>query len=223
MKKMSTIVSIMLLATFSLNGCAELAREAREPQPLNPNSPSLIQTFKAVQNVHTLAAKLAAEHKVTSIIEDCGTLGALNPYFNQTEQGLYLLIETYPRALCTPWGQVSLLGSHRAMTGGVFKFTAALFKRLSLEFVTIEGDAIGEMKLYLIKKDGSHREISKSNSEIYRGTAAQILVNPCGCYAVYKIKAIDDTPLPMTVDRYPFSHHMAAQESWNEMIARHQS
>ncbi|AXK60670.1 hypothetical protein [Candidatus Chromulinivorax destructor] len=68
------------------------------------------ELFKVVQEVFVICKEISEQVKPygVSLYDGQEACPGVNPFEDQTQQGLMLVIDIYPDRLCTPWGRVTL-------------------------------------------------------------------------------------------------------------------
>jgi len=211
----------LILTEFTKHHIAQLM--------LDPQSEILKTTFKAIQDIHSIAAAVAQEvkpYEVSWLQSGVEGWPGSNPFYCQTLQGLYLSTESYPESLHTPWGKVAIYGSASYCGSGIKMVFAAFCRHLKLAFVKSLGEHAHhekhKIKLYL---DDFSQEISQQELEQYRGTNRRIITDYCGYPSIYKILAINDVslPEPKNISRDEYRDIDTVNESWEAMMKQHQT
>lgn len=211
MKHISMLIATFLLNIFSVNGAAS---------PISPSAPSdnssqLLQTFTAVQKICAFTKRHVAPATDSSVM--------INPLYHQTKQGLFMAMSSYPRALCTPWGSVSLYGPVITKdSAGLHETTRDFFKNFTLEFAGFDGDCYGEAKFYLVLEDLTLTPLHADDIPLYRGTNQPIFCTCPTLLSIYRVTAVDTIKLPEPIarERQDYLHQPAIQQSLREMMQK---
>lgn len=191
-------------------------------------TPNTVAVFNAIKTIHGMARTTRDEVRSDGIRLSLGLDGWPEPWYGaeQAKQGLYLVAETYPEHLITPWGEVKVYG------GGSYPGDADMAKifnrfkeRLDLKFVVNTGEksekgcrthGYDQAKVHFYKNNRTN-EIPESELDRYRGTDTRILANYCGLGSLYEITAIDGIKLPQP-ERLPIRESRKVAECETEWI-----
>lgn len=197
---------------------------------LDPESKDLTTTFKVIQRLYTLAAQIVRIPGVRDPNHALIFTGLKEPlpWHNQTEQGIYLIMDSHPEALSTPWGEVplyNLIGCD--MCARVFD---EFRQCLRLEFVENSGEhEVGndKLKFYVEQhlEEGYEHEFAKEELDQYRGSDKRIIANYYGRYSWYKVIAAYGVllPEPKRLAKKDFRKDTIVKENWNIMVERYEA
>jgi hypothetical protein len=229
---MNKIKKVLLAFIMMSNGISVAAEEPVSANDLDPQSPELIKTFKVIQGIQALAARVANEAKKNG----CNATPTFevwpgsNPFWNQTKQGLYLESESYTQALYTPWGKVAVYTGVYKNQDGSDVFFNELCKHMKLKFkknryedlMASEGaerwaSDYGKVKLYA---ETFQSEIVLSDLESYRGTDVRILAGLAGYPSLYEIESFGDIELPQPelLSKRTYRSYAAVKDHWAAML-----
>lgn len=166
---------------------------------------------RLVVAVHEIAASISAtaasEHKITLLLGEERRSGP-RPSFHQTQQGMFLSVESFVYDLHTPFGTFSLYdggnigpGKDKTPESWVFK---ELRRHLSLKFVenvcekgrTPRGGVSEDRPTFFNGEEGFGAVVTEATLDTYRGTDTLVRANICGCSSVYEVVAIQGLTLP---------------------------
>jgi hypothetical protein len=94
------------------------------------------ELFKIVMKIREITDKTIDEFRTYDLWVGKGSQGwpDANPYWDRTEQGLYVMSGGYPDLLATPWGQVKLTGGGAGKGYFFLAFGQVVLRRLHAKF-----------------------------------------------------------------------------------------
>lgn len=123
---------------------------------------------------------------------------------------IYVVLDMNPIYLCMPWGRLDINGEFDSI-GLALRATDSFFQKLTLCFEFHEAEEA--YRKHNVKIDPSipvvfygvgHQgrfEIPEQDLEKYRGTSTLIKSNQKGNFSCYRIKEVDEKPLPVQKER----------------------
>lgn len=208
------------------------------------------ELFKVVQKIFKIAEEVRKEAKEQNLAE----VGSgqkdwpgINPYYNQTKQGLFLSIESYPHSLFTPWGEAMLFGGGSGSYFGFLALSQAFLNRLKTVFETTTEffsnedkvkfyEIIAPIKREDIDKDKSMdsnessqyyeqlgnkllKELSREEVTAKKKQETLIVSDYCGFGSIYKVLAVDQEKLPdpEMQERSKYLSYESAKKTWEIM------
>lgn len=194
------------------------------------------ELFKSVQQIFSLCREIAEQVESHGVSLDDGqeVCPGVNPFYDQTKQGLILVIDTYPERLCTPWGGVALFEGGSCRGGLGFNIvTQELLKKITAYFQEISDSSSSThvVRYYEQKKEiivgckdqqlfkDCFEEISKDAVEGKKGQQNLIKSSLCGVESFYAIKAIgsQQLPEPIWLDDQKYRSYEAMHAIWKIM------
>ncbi len=227
MKKLFIISASVLINMTSFAA----DKDNRQVSPFDHKSPELAVTFRAIQDIHGLAAETAKDFKAHGVRLQLGVKGwpGSGPDYNQTKEGLFLVCSnSHPIALKTPWGKVSIFGTDISPfyydESKLPKIFDAFSKMLTLSLDGIEGEYVQGRKFFVLDKDGAKNEITKEKFLGLHGSDKRVLTNCSDCAIIYKILANGNTLLPDPIknNSEDYRKYKTVKESWKTMMAQHE-
>lgn len=196
--------------------------DSEQNNNLNVHSPELKTTFEVIQDIYGLAARVkkdAKKHDISMKLRK-----DVRSAEDRTKQGLYLTVETYPRSLQTPWGQLDIFDgasysrslqtpwgqvviidngsyhdSHISDGSHLDMIFNEFRKNMKLKFVRNTCEKSSEnrdKKAVQFYKENFQTPIFPEHLEKYRGTDTKIISSLCGCRSIYEIAKFGDIELP---------------------------
>lgn len=201
---------------FLITQCIFFSVQATEQDSQNFRYETFVATQKLVTIARTLAR--AARDYYGIKIRD-GIKKDDKPSFitGQTQVGIYLTHESYPRELCTPWGTVKLFNNPYYTAS-----TPCLFKRFR-EFVGlhfIKNSAEDEFRKPGIQYFADQRTLTAKGLNRYRETDTKI-DSSTGHYSLYKIKTVRYKPLPRAKMRVGKKDGKLCKREWESLEERY--
>ncbi len=170
------------------------------------------EQFKVMQRIFEIAHEVRTEFKGLGFAISDGQESRLCSNSSQTKQGFFLLLESTPARLATPWGDVRLFSGGSGY-GYLFKaFTQDFMKRFKVAFVAPprqRRNAVWQDSYYETTADDlkalirSGKKIAMSITKLTEdevqqrdGTEKIIFHGLWGHYTTYKLLEVDGNPLP---------------------------
>ncbi len=156
--------------------------------------------FKQVQKLHALALEAVEEVKEQGLIISItdGRDGSPHPSRNiQTKQGLFLVIDSYPTSLYTPWGQIELLRNGFGSDPGFLAISQAFLRKVQAIFDHTESEVNKIYKIIGPIKNSTDLEkyrqcISSEEAKALNGQEILVVSD----FSLYKLNGFSAEVLP---------------------------
>lgn len=184
------------------------------------------EQFEVLQQIFSICSAISQQAQAYNLDVEYGQLDdpGSNSFEFQTEQGFMLVSENARNALCTPWGQVTLLTSYDYLD--FLTAEQKLLEKLSTTFDCVMSIKSVETQCKLIQlldvktvKKIKFKDICKkiAYEDINESRSQQIIIP--GNFSYYQIHAVQDINLPVCklLQKCNYKSYEVVKALWNLM------